>query len=199
MGIIIILIHLVVKHSIPFAFFGVGHPLVDSSGDDTRKAAVVHSTAYDGTLERACLKLEIPVLSVTDAMICYNYTLQSISNFLLEEWKGGSGEIGKMLPKFEPNPSEHVPDVDSPSLHICQIENKTLVVPPEIRSQWLGDPIRAVDWKDVLKKFDQKWTADAANQVVPVAPSQQVPAAPNPADQAVVPVAAPADQAGAFN
>ena len=120
------------------------------------KAAVVHTTAYDGTLERACLKLEIPVMSVTDAMICYNYTLHSITNFLLEEWKTGAGEIGKRLPKFQPEPAEQVPDVEAPTFSACKV---------------VTDPIRAPEWRKTLQDFDRKWGAHASENPGTPAPS----------------------------
>ena len=54
------------------------------SGENIKKAAVVHSTAYDGAVERACLSMGIPVMSVSDAAVHHSYTLMTIANKLLE-------------------------------------------------------------------------------------------------------------------
>ena len=148
---------------------------VTNPGDATSKATVVHTTAYDGTLERACLKLEIPVMSVTDVMICYNYTLQSIMNFLLEEWKRGAGEIGKRLPKFqpEPGPAEQVPEVEQPTFSACTVVDGHLQIPQEIKNQWITDPIRATEWRKTLQDFDRKWGPHASET-----PQTPVPSTP---------------------
>ena len=54
------------------------------TGEHIKKCAVVHSTAYDGAIERACINLGVPVMSVTDTQVHYSYTLMTIANKLLE-------------------------------------------------------------------------------------------------------------------
>ena len=85
------------------AAFWEGIILLPTQGMPPAKLQWCTPTAYDGTLERACLKLEIPVMSVTDVMICYNYTLQSIMNFLLEgveERCWGDRETSSKIPTW---------------------------------------------------------------------------------------------------
>ena len=125
------------------------------------KAAVVHSTPYDGTLERACLKANIPTMSVADSQSYYQYTLQSISNQLLDDWKRGIGAIGKMTPRYQPEPlaTEHPADVPLPSLAICLVQEGHLCLSGDSRSKFINDPIRGPEWRKLLQAFDSKWSA----------------------------------------
>ena len=125
------------------------------------KAAVVHSTAYDGTLERACFKANIPTMSVADSQVYYQYTLQSISNQLLDDWKRGIGAIGKMTPRYQPEPpaTEHPADVPLPSLAICLVQEGHLCLSGDSRSKFINDPIRGPEWRKLLQAFDSKWSA----------------------------------------
>ena len=78
-------------------------------------------------------------------------------NFLLEEWKKGAGEIGKRLPKFQPEPTEQVPDVEQPTFNACKVVDGHLQIPQETKNQWITDPIRASEWRKTLQDFDRKW------------------------------------------
>ncbi len=125
------------------------------------KAAVVHSTAYDGTLERACLKANIPTMSITDSQVCYQYTLQSISNQLMDDWKRGIGAVGKMTPKYQADApaTDHPADVPLPSLAICLVQDGHLCLSGDSRSKFISDPIRGPEWRKLLQTFDSKWSS----------------------------------------
>lgn len=132
------------------------------SGDGSDKGVVINATAYDGTLERACLALNLPVLSLSDVMIHHQYTTQSISTFLLDEWKRGAGQVGKITPRYCPQPprDQQPEDVPEPSLAICKIDGNKLNLSAETRSLYITDPVRAPEWRQMLKAFDEKWQAD---------------------------------------
>ena len=118
--------------------------------------------------------MEIPVLAVTDSTICYTYSLTSIGNFLLDQWKTGAGEIGKSLPRYQPAAAEQVPEVDVPSFAVCKVVDNHLTIPQEVRSQFLQDPIRAPEWRQMLQNFDSKWAEDVSGRPAPAArPSSQ--------------------------
>ena len=50
-----------------------------------KRCAVIHTTVYDGTLERACLKLSVPCFSVTDSNVNQAYAVTTTANMLLED------------------------------------------------------------------------------------------------------------------
>jgi len=94
---------------------------------------------------------------------------------LLDEWKAGRPSW-KNGPKFVPvgEAGDVVPpDVTPPELLVLlQVEGK-LVIPQEIRQKFLGDPIRSVEWKAILKKFDKIHGPNGSTPaaVAPVTPS----------------------------
>ena len=128
-----------------------------SSGTSIATGAVLNTTAYDGMLERACLKLSLPVLSVTDQAVCHSFSVMAISNMLMNEWKSGVGEIGKVLPKYKPMPDEPVASLEMPTLKICEIVDNHLTLSTTTRSKFNMCPIRAPEWRNLLKKFDATW------------------------------------------
>ena len=40
---------------------------------------------------------------------------------------------------------------------VCKIQDECLVIPHELRSQYLSDPSRNHEWRKLLKEFDHKW------------------------------------------
>ena len=53
-----------------------------ASGD--KKTAVIHTTGYCGAVEKACLGMGIPILSITDNQVYHEYTSMTVGNMLLE-------------------------------------------------------------------------------------------------------------------
>ena len=49
-----------------------------------------------------------------------------------------------------------------PKLKMCTYDHSsnTLSVPRDIRDRWLTDPVRSLDWKQVLRRFDSCHLAD---------------------------------------
>eukprot|EP00435_Cladocopium_sp_Y103_P068767 s95_g32.t1 len=122
-------------------------------------AAVVHTTAYDGMVERACLRLKIPVLSVTDQQIQHTFACQSISAKLLADWKSQTGDIGQQVPRYVADPpQDSIPTVETPVLKICEVTaDGHLDVPQQVKTQYATCPIRAGEWRKLLAEFNRKW------------------------------------------
>ena len=59
--------------------------LILDLGENLKKAAVIHTTPYCASVEKACLNLKVPILSVTENPVNHGYTLLSVSQGLLEE------------------------------------------------------------------------------------------------------------------
>lgn len=121
----------------------------------------MHTTAYCGSLERSCLKLGIPILSVTDNQSNYTYCMATSADALLQQWKNGAGQMGKMLPKYKSQPVDETPVIaEVPNLQICKVEDDVLTVPPDIRRTYLNDPARAPEWRKILQDFDRRWASE---------------------------------------
>ena len=54
-------------------------------GENLKKAADIHTTPYCASVEKACLNLRVPILSVTENPVNHSFTLLSVSQGLLEE------------------------------------------------------------------------------------------------------------------
>ena len=88
-----------------------------------------------------------------------------------QDWKGGSGLVGKMLPKFKPEPTDESPiALEQPDFMVCVLDGGKLTIPSTVRAQWIGDPIRAPEWRQILKSFDAKWAEphDGATKIAEV-------------------------------
>ena len=46
--------------------------------------AVIHTTCYCGSVEKACLGMGIPILGITDSQVYHGYTLMMVGNMLLQ-------------------------------------------------------------------------------------------------------------------
>lgn len=54
-------------------------------GTRLKRAVVIHTTAYDGTLERAAFKLGVPCLSLTDSQVNHTYAVTTTANMMLQD------------------------------------------------------------------------------------------------------------------
>ena len=59
--------------------------LILDPGENLKRAAVIHTTPYCASVEKACLSLKVPILSVTESSVNHSFTLLSVSQGLLEE------------------------------------------------------------------------------------------------------------------
>ena len=67
-----------------------------------------------------------------------------------------------LTPRYKKDvPQEDLPKAtERPSLKICQIgEGNKLVLPKDIRSQFLQDPVWGAEWREIITQFDSQWSA----------------------------------------
>lgn len=112
---------------------------------------------------------------------CLTSILKSIHGSVftpLKDWKNGTGKVGQLLPKYQPEapPSEATTPVTLPQLHVCKVENESLVIPGETRAKYISDPHRGPEWRNLLVKFDRSWSS--VGQSVQPQQSQVVSAQP---------------------
>lgn len=65
----------------------------------------------------------------------------------------------KALPRYKKElPTEEIPVANSrPNLTICQIMDSRLILPRDIRQQFLCCPIWGGEWRTILQQFDRDW------------------------------------------
>ena len=67
-----------------------------------------------------------------------------------------------LTPRYKKDvPQEDLPKAtERPSLKNCQIgEGNKLVLPKDIRSQFLQDPVWGAEWREIITQFDSQWSA----------------------------------------
>eukprot|EP00435_Cladocopium_sp_Y103_P038406 s2591_g10.t1 len=149
-------------------------PKPKDSGDNVKYAAVVHTTPYCGSLERACMKMKIPVLSITDNQVNHTYTVLTVGSALMEDWKHSRGSMANLSPKYQEQPQDPNPvQAIAPELALCKLQENKLTVPEEIRSQFMGDPCRSSEWRKLLAEFDRKWSGSGQGHVQGQASEQE--------------------------
>eukprot|EP00434_Breviolum_minutum_P012504 symbB.v1.2.011016.t1/scaffold726.1/size168711/2 len=85
------------------------------------------------------------------------------------QWVAGPCFTEKMLasqfPKYEPTPTSTAETPAAvPELQICKINNGQLHLPPDVRAQFMGDPVRSAEWKRLLAEFDRKWSTSSSGE-----------------------------------
>ena len=133
---------------------------------------VVNGTLYDGCLEKACLQLDVPTVSQTDRQPAFQTALSLTKNHLLEMWKAREGPMRDRTPKYKAELDEDsVPTgPEPPSLKLCSLVDDCLVLPRDVRSEFLTDAVRAPEWRKVVQEFDRTFATGATpNPVQPVA------------------------------
>ena len=103
-----------------------------------------------------------------------------------QDWKHGRGQIGKVTPKYKAEPADETPVIaELPSFGVCKIQDECLVIPHELRSQYLSDPSRNHEWRKLLKEFDHKWgeSVQTPNRSTTPAASPSGSTAPTPGSE----------------
>lgn len=82
--------------------------------------------------------------------------------------------MDSVVPRYrrEP-PAEQVPlNSERPHLAICQVVDDRLVLPRDVRAQFMTDAIWGNEWRTILQSFDKAWSVDIGKSEVPSAPDQ---------------------------
>lgn len=124
---------------------------------DSKPIFLVNCTFYDGCVEKACINLGITSCSQSDKQGAFNSGLSLVKTFLLDMWKNREGPMEKKLPKYQPEPPEaDIPSpAEQPHLKLCSLVDGCLVLPRDVRTEWLTDPVRGAEWRQIVKEFDR--------------------------------------------
>ena len=52
---------------------------------------------------------------------------------------------------------------EAPVLQLCVLNDDVLTLPRDVRMLFLQDPVRSVEWKEILREFDQTYSANSAS------------------------------------
>lgn len=161
---------------------------------------VVNYTLYDGTLEKVCVSRNLPVVSHTDRQAQFLTASRLIKNGLMDLWKQRQPPFNDRIPKYKadidadnlPNPAE------LPELKICSFVDGALVLPRDIRAQFLTDTVRAPEWRKIIQEFDRCYgkSVTAESEVVQSAGNESD-ATPGPVNGPVA--LEPAEEAAGFH
>ena len=69
--------------------------------------------------------------------------------------------MDKFTPRYKAQPpAEDMPkEATKPQLKCCQIVDQKLVLPSDIRSQFISCPVFGPEWRSLLETFDKQWAA----------------------------------------
>ena len=101
--------------------------------------------------------------------------LQTIMSTTLEAWKDGKSPMDKSLPRYKRElPQEEIPaQATRPDLNLCQVVDGKLVLPRDVRQQFLTCPVWGGEWRSILTQFDKDWgqPIDGSSSTSSVAPT----------------------------
>ena len=81
-----------------------------------------------------------------------------------QDWKHQRGIVGKMTPKYVEAYTDDAPvDASPPDLVVCESQGGKLVLPAQVRNQFMSDPVRTPEWKAILSEFDRKWSNETVS------------------------------------
>eukprot|EP00435_Cladocopium_sp_Y103_P029455 s2934_g7.t1 len=146
-------------------------------GDDPKKikpTVLIHPTAYDSAVELAGLQLGLASVSCSVNHVYFKSANEILKNHLVQAWKDNKSPMEKYLPRSKKElPAEEVPAATSrPELSICQIVDGKMILPRDIRQQFLTCPVWGTEWRALLQQFDREWgchetTAEPVSESAP--------------------------------
>lgn len=127
------------------------------TGENFGPVLIVNATMYDGCLEKQCVSMGIPVVSHTDKQPVFVTALKLVKNQLLASWKNGVAPFHDKTPRYKPEPNhEDLPSQPSePTFRICSMVDGTLILPRDVRGEFLTDVVRSPEWRKILQEFDR--------------------------------------------
>ena len=68
--------------------------------------------------------------------------------------------MDKFTPRYkaQPPPEDLPREVAKPQLKCCQIVDQKLVLPSDLRGQFLTCPVFGPEWRSLLETFDKQWS-----------------------------------------
>lgn len=124
---------------------------------------LVNATLYDGCLEKVCIEMGITCCSQSDKQGPFTTGLSLVKSELLELWKKREGVMEKKLPRYQAEvPESEVPPCPTePELKLCSLVDGALVLPRDVRTEFMTDPIRGPEWRKIVTEFDRCFTLAA--------------------------------------
>ena len=89
--------------------------------------------------------------------------------------------MDKALPRYKKEaPQEELPTaLTKPELSLCQMVDGKMILPKDIRQQFLACPVWGQEWREILTKFDRDWGCEVGDPVTPP-PNQRMAALNTP-------------------
>ena len=83
--------------------------------------------------------------------------------------------MDKMLPRYKKDvPAEEIPaPCEKPELLICQVVDSKLILPRDIRQQFLGCPVWGAEWRSILSQFDRDWGTQIGEEELRTPPTNR--------------------------
>lgn len=79
-----------------------------------------------------------------------------------QAWKRQQAPMEGKVPQYKREPrQEDIPrPVEQPSLRVCQVVDSVLILPRDVRAQFLHDPCVGPEWRAILAEFDRTWSSN---------------------------------------
>ena len=79
-----------------------------------------------------------------------------------QAWKRQQAPMEGKVPQYKREPrQEDIPrPVEQPSLRVCQVVDSVLILPRDVRAQFLHDPCVGPEWRAILAEFDRIWSSN---------------------------------------
>ena len=129
----------------------------------------MNGTLYDSCIEKACLRMKHPTVSQTDRPAPFQTGLKLMKNHLIDLWKAREGPMQDRLPRYRSElPEEEQPaNAEVPELKLCTLIDECLVLPRDVRAEFLTDAVRSPEWRRILQEFDRTFGSNAGPAPVP--------------------------------
>ena len=166
-----------VKKKVSKTFTKLPHPGIG----DSNPLMLANATLYDGCVEKACIDMGITCCSQTDKQAPFNTGLQLVKSRLLDMWKAREGAMQNKIPKYqaEPNPGDLPTGPAEPEFKLCSLVDGCLVLPRDVRTEFLTDPVRGPEWRKIVGEFDRCFAVAAPRDAADAGPA----ASDEPANQ----------------
>eukprot|EP00438_Fugacium_kawagutii_P027851 Skav201824 [mRNA] locus=scaffold1071:397086:402945:- [translate_table: standard] len=126
-------------------------------GGDPKTIVLANATLYDGCVEKVCIEMGITSCSQSEKQGSFSTGLMLVKDSLLESWKKGERPLDRKTPRYQPQPPQHELPLDpaEPELKLCSLVDGCLVLPRDVRTEFMTDPVRAPEWRKVVQEFDR--------------------------------------------
>ena len=128
-----------------------------AGGGDPKPVVLANATFYDGFVEKVCMDMGITCCSQSEKQANFATGLSLVKDHLLDLWKRREGVMEKKTPRYQADPPQHEMPLDpsEPELKLCSLLEGVLVLPRDIRTEFMSDPVRSPEWRKIVQEFDR--------------------------------------------